>query len=483
MKTIICILLFSISTPFMLQAQMGSDSLTTEQFKKFLKKEYYFLANPGENEVLSNYASLDVEDGSVEFAGTFFFDKSNPAAFYHNWILSINAKGSGSEGSFPLYSGNEFTSNVGIEAQLKFPFFGKKSFLEYSSDAKTALNLKIQELEKEFQIGKIRINNRADSLLLIKALYETQAKQIEDSLKVEKKHAKVDEIREVLENLDMGTKLGRSMADSLELEIKKAKLEINKIEVELKEGLLKIKQINYQLKHFPDSDDQFYLFEKNKIAEKRKVEQSLKIKGHKVEWVSINYELENTRFKHFTPSNDFESQIEKEGFLSHTFRIQYSRSIIKVADYSYYFTFGGAYSIEDNYSDLTSIKIVERTNYGLNPDDRYSVKETKVLTNDYRTDLSVFKIFSDYYLLLFKDNRAAARVRLEAQTKDETKDQLNLGLGFIFSFTDKEDKTSRINTELYYELGDLTNENNSEEKLMERSTIGLRFTVPFIFKN
>lgn len=470
-----------------LKQEKFSDILTQKEFKELLKKEFFFLANSDAPTSISNFASLETKDGRVTLQTNFFLNRG----IFENSdiILGIQANGAGSTESLPIYSENEFNSNIGVEVELKLPNYvlakiinsKDKASIEYKDSEKTQRDINIRKIDETYDIDVSRIRNE-------RQLFEFRKEINKKESEIEKLDKEISSInkkvnKDYLQLIEMLNERNPNefLIDSLRESIASNLRQISLKNFDHKEKTFEIDEIKFKVLNLPSEDDLFWTRRGKWLKDREKEKANLNPVGHDVSWLSIGYGFSNTKFKLFNPSLSFEEQKLDTSYLSHRFEIGYSRSSINfLSRKSFFFSLGAAIEITDNReSGLSSQKITERTNYGVNPNDRYSISDINILVGDYKTDLSNLSFFGDYYRFLFSSTQSALHGRFELRKENDLKLQTNVGIGLVTSLLNKDKEKSIINVELFWGIEDFSRVNIDEGNVFDRSSIALRFSVPF----
>lgn len=442
MKRLIIILtIASISASQLFAQDCKTNGLERPLVKKFINQQFGNLINPQSNNNIGNFASLDLKEAEVNFGGNIFFNNGS--------ILGIKAKGAVSDGFLPVFSNDKLNTKLGIDIQYNFLDFKKKSIIYDNSTCEKYQTLK-KKVENEYELKKIEIEKEQKRILL----------QIE-----------IDKVTKQITSLKtkLSTLTGLSK-DSLDIEISKIKQE------------LAFKKS--QLENLPSKVALLFELDNWKASEIIKAQTEVKIYGFKLGWFSIGYGITNNAFKLFDGTLTPDKQISKTSYANHSLRLQYSFYNRTPAAYeSYFISFGTAFSIQDNFSDLTKVEINETKNYGLNPNDRFITSKYNAYQGAYSKDLKSLSFYSDIYWFLFDDNKGAFHFYPEYKIVESLKPSTNLGFGFLMTFKNKEKTDNIINSELYVNLLDVFDNNNATEKLFTRNGYGIRFTFPINFNS
>jgi hypothetical protein len=455
MKHFIIILLLLILS----QISFGQDStkigLEKPQVKRLINQQFANLINPQSNNIIGNFASIDLKEAEVNFAGNIVFKNGS--------ILGVKAKGEVTDGFLPIFSNSELNSKFGLDVQYNFLDFKKKS-IQYYNDDFVKLQKQKQKIRQDYALKTI----------------EVEQGNLENELKIEitkidsEIKKKTKSIEELTILIDTTTKLNK---DSLNLQKKKLQIELSKQEADLKYK-------NNQLSNLPSKDAQFFELDDWRAKELRKAESELKIYGFKLGWFSIGYGITNNSFRLFNSSLPPDSQVTKDNFIGHSLKLNYNIYRLTPAPYeSYFISFGVGFSVEDNLSNLKKIELSETKNYGINPNDRASISKYNVFQGTYESNLLTASLNADFYYFLFEDNKAAIHFYPEQRIAKGIEPITNLGLGFLLTFKNQTSSNNIINAEVYASLFDVANKRNSDNNLLTRSSYGLRFTFPINFNS
>lgn len=407
--------------------------------KKFINQQFGNLINPQSNNIIGNFASLDLKEAEVNFAGNIIFNNGS--------ILGIKARGAVSDGFLSVFNNNKLNTKLGIDIQYNFLDFKNKSIIyDHSTSEKYhALKVKVQQ---DYELKKIEIEKEQKKILL--------------QIDIQKVTNQITLLNKKLSGLNGLSK------DSLNIEILKLNQEL----------VFK----NAQLKTLPSIDASLNELENWKANEIIKAESEVKLYGFKLGWFSIGYSITNNAFRFFDGTLSPDRQISKTNYANHTLKLQYSfYNKTPVAYESYFLSLGAAASIQDNFSELSKVEINEVKNYGLNLNDRFITSKYNAYQGIYTKDLKSLSFYGDCYWFLFDDNKGAFHFYPEHQIIENLKPTTNLGFGFLLAFKNKEKTSNIINSELYVNLLDVFDNNNAAEKLFARSNYGIRFTFPINF--
>ncbi|PSL02226.1 hypothetical protein CLV48_1108 [Cecembia rubra] len=441
----------------LVQFSFGQDStqvgLERTQVKRLINQKFANLVNPQSNTIIGNFASIDLKEAEVNFAGNILFKNGS--------ILGLKAKGGVLDGLLPIFSNSELNSKFGLDLQYNFLDFRKKS-IQYFNEDFTRLQKKKLKITQDHALKAIEIEhgNLENELNIEINRIESEIKKKENSMEV------------LIKLINSNEGLNR---DSLNFQRKKIQMELSKQETEL----------NYkknQLLNLPSKEAQLFELDNWRAKELRNAESELKIYGFKLAWFSIGYGISNNSFRLFDPSLPLESQVTRSNFVGHVFKLNYNIFRLTPAPYeSYFISIGAGISLDDNLPSLRRIELSDSRNYGINPNDRVSTSKYNVFQGLYQSNLLTASINGDFYYFLFEDNKAAIHFFPEQRIAKGIEPITNLGFGFLLTFKDQSNLKNIINAEVYANLFDIADNRNSEINLLSRSSYGLRFTFPINF--
>lgn len=443
MKRLITILtIVCIATIQLFAQDCKTKGLEKPLIKKFIHQQFGNLINPQSNNNIGSFASLDFKEAEVNFGGNIIFKNGS--------ILGIKAKGAVTDGFLPVFSNDKLNSKLGLDIQYNFLDFKRKSIIYDNSTCEKYQTLRTK-VEQDYKIKKIEIEKRQKKILL--------------QIDIEKITKQISTLETKLSVLPSGLS-----KDSLDIEISKIKQELT-----FKKN---------QLENLPSKEAMLFELDNWKASEIVKAQSEVKIHGFKIGWFSLGYGITNNAFKLFDGTLTPDKQISRANYANHTLRLQYSFYSRTPAAYeSYFIAIGTAFSIQDNFSDLTKVEINETKNYGANLDDRFITSRYNAHQGTYSKDLKSLSLYVDFYWFLFDDNKGAFHFYPEQKIVENLKPSTNLGFGFLMTFKNKEKTDNIINSELYINLLDVSDNKNSTEKLFTRCSYGIRFTFPINFNS
>jgi hypothetical protein len=426
------------------QDSQESIGLTPKVFKKVLNQQFSNLITGQSQNSIGNFASLDLKESEVSFAGNSIFKDGS--------LLSVKASGAITDGFYSIFSNSKLNSKVSLDFQYNFFGLRRKS-LQIDTDSLIQFHDKIDKIEYKYKVKKLLIDSKQDSLILV-----TNQKKIYNRIN------KIDSLLKI-------SNQSQDKIDQLTLEKSKIQIRLDSIKMAFRKLPNKLNQIR-NLRNW-------------KIKQEESVSIETAIEGFKFGWVSIGYKVKNNSFKLFDPTLTFKNQIVKTNFVSHELRIQYSKYNWTPVEYeSYFWDIGIAFKYTDNFDSdsLSKKEITEVTEYGENKGDRSITSKYNVYQGHYIRGLKQLRFYGDFYYFLFANNIAAFHVYPEWKIQKGEKPIANLGTGFLISLKDSKTKGSVVNAELYYNFLDLFKSSETTYKFFERNNIGIRFAFPLTFK-
>ncbi len=513
MKSCLLVVICTIHVTIM-QSQ-SSIKLNETSFNHLINAQFANIIGSNSNNNIGNFAEVDIADAKVKY--------NSNIQFKDGTIWAISANGGITDGTLSLFSNNELNTNIGIGTSLNF------------LDSDKSLQFDIDDLYN-FNRLKTKINDKyyQDSIAIKNDMHNSKLeKEIEilklDSFKIE---TQIDELNKFVSN-DLFRKLNMLELDEIDNEIKKfrtfivklqkvnpinqnridslnheilttenkkkiihSKVDKSKIELDSLEFLLIVKhqEINEKRKELIKSKS---LTKNSKLTKLRKnrnnklkaletttADSLITKKGFNINWVSIGFNFNHNAFNRFLRMNSFGAQFAKTTFSTYELFAQYSSyNFSAFRNSSYYWNIGAKIGLTSNFGSLSKISISEQTTIQDSTTVRNIKKDIIAYEGDFKEDLSTLNLFSNIYWFLFKNNAAAIHFFPVYQIRKNSKAQTNLGFGISLFFKDKSDKKNIVNSELFINLIDIKNNNESELDLLSRSSIGINFSFPINIKN
>lgn len=429
------------STSHLLAQTCDSIGFEKPLVKKLINRQFGNLINPQSNNNIGNFASIDIANSEVNLAGNIIFTNGS--------ILGIKAKGAIIDGFFSIFSNDKLNTKLGIDMQYNFLGLKNKKSIIYDNITCEKYQTLKKKIENDYKQKRIEIEKHQNKILL--------------QIDIANVSNKIDSLKKILPAL-----AGLYKDSLIIIEILKLKQELS-----FKE---------YQLKNYPTENAMLFNLDNWKASEIVKAQMEVKISGFKLSWFSIGYGITNNAFRLFDGTLTLDQQISKISYANHSLRLQYSFYRKTPAAYeSYFISLGTAFSIHDNFNNLTKVEINETKNYGLNTDDRFINSKYNAYQGSYSKDLKSVSIYGDFYWFLFDDNKGALHLYPEHNINYNSLPYTNMGIGFLMAFKNEEKADNVINSELYINLYDIFDNNHSTERLLIRSDYGIRLTFPINF--
>ncbi|AEE53836.1 hypothetical protein [Haliscomenobacter hydrossis] len=437
-------LLVYLATIFVCRGQTpDSSNLDIKTFNSIINNQFSNLINGQSQNSIGNYASLDLKNSEVVFSGS--------STSKNGHIFGINASGGISDGVLSLFNNSRFNTKISLEGHLNFLQLKNKQ-LTYSQDSYLQYAKKRADLEEKYE------------LLIMAAEYENGL----NSLKLTKKRTELL-LSSLSELSNKETNINRK--DSIAYVIALKKREASKID-----SLIKM---------FPGKNFLIEEISNSRAIELKKIKPDLEIYGFHFKWFAIKYKVTNNSFKLFNPASSFQNQVSNSNYVSHEFKFQYNNYNWSAQPFeTFFYSFGISIAVTDNLTSLQKIELSEVTEYGTANGARSSTSKYNAFVGTYQKNLQQFKIYTDYFKFLFKDNVCAIHLFPEYVATNKSVPIFNLGVGFLFAFKNlKKEEKSNINIELFYSMSDVTKNTATNLRLFERNNIGLRFSFPVSFIN
>lgn len=157
--------------------------------------------------------------------------------------------------------------------------------------------------------------------------------------------------------------------------------------------------------------------------------------------------------------------------------------------FSTYFNAGAEAIANDNFEDLSKREILDTYTFTNSNQTRELTKKTTVYTGLYRDPHLVLSSFINFYAFLF-GNKAAIHLQGDVNFISKNNTDLrferpiyNSTIGLLLSPIESKNKDNKSvqNVELFIKIKDLFNGLKYENKVEDKTTIGLRFTTPIKF--
>jgi len=418
--------------------------------RKFIDQHFCNLFSPASKHIIGNFASLDLLEPEIKLAGNTVFNNGS--------ILAIRVKGGSDDGLIPLFSNSKLNTKYGFDAQFNFLDFRKKT-ITYENKSYSEFIKQQEKIHQEYKNKLIEIKNEKQKNELNLDLVETENEILR----------KENAIKDIIKRIEKASGLTK---DSLTLQKKKSEneLEVHTSELEFKKE---------QYKSFPSKNTLSLESFKIRENELKQARSELKVDEFKIGWFSIGYGISNHVFRLFNLYLPSDRTVVRNNFVAHSINLNYN--FFKFSPVSYQSLFvstGIAFSVEDNFSSLTKAEINETKHYTSDPDDFMIINQYNIYQGFYKKNLQTITLNADFLYFLFENDKGALHFFPEHKTAKGIEPVTNLGFGFLLAFKNNNLTANKLNAEIYADLFDIANNRNSVEKLLSRSSYGLRFTFP-----
>lgn len=436
-------ILISYSLIAMAQDSVNLDTLSENEFKVLLNREFTRVTTGQSTYMAGNYAGIDLGKTEAVINPTFIFK--------NNTILSATIKAGLKDGISTLRKNTEFNSGVSANIQYHFLFNQKSNYLIYDSDSKMAHDAKQRQIKESYQLDTLNARYRAAELAL--------------EVEIKKKQKKLDSLKLRLRSMGQPD-------SALLYAIKKCEVEIDKIQGDLAAAT----------KSREDGDLKRQARNKSIQAERKNLRENVKVEGSGFGWLSTGYKFAYNDFKLITPGSAFADQVIDSNHADHTFNLQYSYYRMGIgALTSFYVSLRGEYGYTNNLSELDDQQVEELTQLGASGGDRQIKESYTAYLGDYKEGINQADITLDLYYFLLREPLTGVHISPKVRYKDGYRPSYDLLFGVVYEFNKKDKEGSTVNVELFYNTEDLTENEPSELEFYERGQLGLRFNFPIAF--
>jgi hypothetical protein len=440
MRTITCrVLLAGVALfwPIAGRAQncdtQGLDAMT---YRRVLHERFAALYSPRPGGVPGTFASLDIKDAEATFA--------NAAVFESGAVLGVKARGGIAEGILPFLDNQAVNAKLGIDVQLNFLGRGRTA-LQYTNESCVAYKAALLKATNDSILAAVEIGGGYLRIL---------------------KNVEIDRLTRKSADL-------KRIIDTSIVQARKESLTVERAKVDTLTRQVRDREV-------PTASAQRDFLRRKTAAARRAARSLLAIRGYAFGWWSLGYALSNTKFRLFDPSAAFASQVKKRSYVSQTVGLSYSRyALTSASGESRFLSIGIHGGVADNLAKLTKVELTDMKNFGPTPQERVGTTKYTAYQGAYEKDLRTATLSGDYYSFLLFKNQGAIHLYPAVTVEDKLHPTYAAGVGFLV--VSRKDKEGVLNAELYFNMTDLTNSNDSEHGFIGRSGLGLRFTFPITF--
>ncbi len=468
--------------PDKLMAPLGANTVSKPIIQQLTYREFTRIYFPSVTNGFGNYASIDLSDTKVTFAGNIVSKNGD--------VIGLKANGGVSDGVASVFSSNKWNSEFSFDLSYNLlqPLKNRKgnylfyNRFEYPADAEYNFNKGAEKIKAD-GIAKRRLLNPAYSvpklqleIALLSRDYETAERSF-NSL-----NHKIDSITNLPNREISLTQTAIKLSDTVLLKLINSRDSLG-LKMADKRTLVKQKQDEIALQNSAEYP-WFVASDKIESAQEDSLLKSFPITGFRVWWFTFGIGLSTNYFKHLTPSLPVGDQISKMGYGSFNANIQYS--LYNKTDLPYrsiFLNISLSGKLGDNFSDLSDVSLVDKTQYGATPDSRFSEDKYTVYSGKYETDVLSSTLKVDLYWFLFAKNQAAIHVYPSCLAREKKHPETYLGTGLYFTFKNEVKDKDPVNIELFYNFNNVFAQNDPElKKQYQRNQVGIRFVFPFKFK-
>jgi hypothetical protein len=233
----------------------------------------------------------------------------------------------------------------------------------------------------------------------------------------------------------------------------------------------------------PETRDASLEAEENQaLAEVRKskpdLEAAVSLSGVKTHWFTLIASFSRKSHYRFNDQLPYGSQVSRQQLDAVNLGAQinfYEQEVLEGK--TRYFNIGIQKIKTNNLDDLSTIDIAEVRTIKDGENTRQISRKYSAYT-DSVIERSQWDIYGNIYALYGQKNAYGIHLFPRLSFRDDNITTLNAGIGFIFSATNKADK-SILNTEAYIDFKDIANATKQPYKFYERYEVGIRMNLPF----
>lgn len=434
--TLLACALSLVGTP-PLQAQdcksQGLDPLT---FRRVLHQSFSSLLGSTSKGVPGSYAAVDIKDAAATIAST--------TVLRRGVAIAVKANGGVSDGILAVINDQTLSSKFGAEVSVHFLGGGRRA-IQFDQDSCVAYYGAIRKAEEQHAIRDVEIQAKYQRVL-----------QRSELAALDKRLAEMETA--------IAAATVPAIKDSLQVEVARARALRQQVEQ----------------RDIPDDKAQRQASGNQRARELVKARAGLDVVGFAFGWWSIGYGVENTSFRLFDPARAAGEQIGKKAFASQGVTLTYSRyAMTEIRNATRFWSIGARAGWEDNLGSLTKVELTDRKQYGTAPNDRIAEAKYTAYQGEYEKKIGTVRVNGDHYRFFLADNQGALHLFPAVRLRDGARPAYSMGTGFLL--TARRDAESFLNAELYFNLTDLTDSQESELDFWGRSELGLRLSFPISF--
>lgn len=495
--------------------------LTEKEFKMLLNNQFTNLIT-GESQIgFGNYAALDINEGKASLSASFNVGKCQ--------VLSITANGGTSEGLFSIFNNTTFTQTfdlgvkydfkIGSDNPVTFAQFPHDKFIEDANQVKSDYQAKIEavkdsadinflivkesELTNSLNKTKKEAKQIKEEIIFLNNLKWRRNKELNDSQCVclyehnilegeeegGKKYSdsslKVDCIDKYSKSQSADTNCIKLINDKLKWD--KARLGLNHFDsITIKKSIDSVSKVLNKVSKdsVRTKIAELETQKDNELSElEKKFYEKPGVKEFQMGWLTVGINFQNNNFDFLKSNDENEFNLQKKTnteSIGGNLQYSYYNYILDQSE-TYYYDCGLEYTYGDDISEMKKLEVTESRNYGTIAGDTIAAQKNNVLFGDYSKYTDALKLYGDFFWFLGQ-RVVALHLYPEYSINSSLKPESNLGFGVFKSFSGKDSESAIVNTEIYFNVLDLSNNNDDNNGFFESNELGIRLAFPIDFK-
>lgn len=437
-------LLLAVAKGMAAQECVGA-GVSPTMYRRLLSEQFVNVASPASSNSIGNFASYSSADGTITFSGR--------SVLANDRVVVVKASGSGADGRLGILSAGEPSGNVSVSTQVHL--LTSRQSLIYTLSSCVEHDRLERAAMQAYDQRMLQLDSNAASLEALRRIVRlqgdtaTRARLIERS-RLARPVSKIDSL----------------MLDSL-----------------LLEQAVAVLAIQVARRDTGRTTDTQRLAARNERARAlQQADKAYVVRGFKISWWSLGVGFASNSFRRFDSTAVVASQLTSKSFVSPEVNVQYATYSLGSGPWSsWYLSVGARATNTDNFDALDKMELSETSQYGVNVGDRQRTKKVTAYAGDYRRNVKSLTFLADAYIFALGDQRAAFHVYPSFILAHRSKPETNTGVGFLLLYKNAEGTSNLVNAEVFVELNDLANVNQSELSAWKRGQLGLRFTLPLTF--
>jgi hypothetical protein len=430
------------------------DSLSIENINNLIRKQFSLLVTGQSTYSLGSFAALSIDKPSVTFSPT-IITKTGEA-------LSLTFNGSILDNYAEIFNNSKLNQQISLEGRFHF----------LDNDRRKSIIVDQNQAEKFYREQmKVYQQHWTDTLKVRYDLLTTLLKknELEDN---------INSLKSKLRTFIPGTYEEDLSKDSLIYQVKLKENELSIINTKLN----RIRNSNF-FDSYEDWENQTILLLNDEAAKKIEpyLYENLTPVAFRFGWWSLGFKVDNSVFRFFDSEATYDEQVTKLNYTSFEISYQYSFYSWDESFLSYFLTGGISLQRTNNIDTLKTVKITDRTYYSPSNLNRYTTSSYNAYLGAYEKNLNRIILSGEAYIFP-KSKIGYGFHSFPRLILSSNQPELNIGVGIIFPIRKKDDDSSILNTEFYFDFFDITNQIQNDFKFHQKSSFGLRIAVPINFK-